>query len=96
MDFNALMLERNAHFAETALDANLKMMPSTGTIVVGCVDPRVDPVEVLGLKPGEAAVIRNVGGRVNRPLMETLAILRFVAKAAGREGGVGGGLKFLQ
>ena len=35
------------------------------------------------------AVIRNVGGRVNKPLMETLAILRVVAKAAGREGGVG-------
>ena len=47
MDFNALMLERNAHFAETAFDPELKMMPSTGTIVVGCVDPRVDPVEVL-------------------------------------------------
>ena len=89
MDFNALMLERNRHFAGTAFDPELKIMPSTGTIVVGCVDPRVDPADVLGLKPGEAAVIRNVGGRVNRPMMETLAILRVVAKAAGREGGVG-------
>ncbi len=43
---------------------------------------------VLGLKQGEVAVIRNVGGRVNRPVMETLAILRVVAKAAGRESGV--------
>ena len=88
MDFNALMLERNARFVETTFDPHLKMMPSTGTIVVGCVDPRVDPVDVLGLKPGEAAVIRNVGGRVHKPLMETLAILRVLAKAAGREGGV--------
>ena len=88
MDFFELMLERNAHFAETGFSPDLKMMPSTGTIIVGCVDPRVDPVEVLGLKQGEAAVIRNVGGRVNKPLMETLGILRVVAKAAGREGGV--------
>jgi carbonic anhydrase len=88
MDFIELMLERNAHFAETAFSPDLKMLPSTGTIIVGCVDPRVDPVEVLGLKQGEVAVIRNVGGRVNKPLMETLAILRVVAKAAGREGGV--------
>lgn len=88
MDFHALMLERNAHFAETAFSPDLKMLPSTGTIVLGCVDPRVDPVDVLGLKPGEVAVIRNVGGRVNKPVLETLAILRVVAKAAGREGGV--------
>lgn len=86
MDFNGLMLERNAHFADTAFDPELKMMPSTSTIVLGCVDPRVDPVEVLGLKQGEVAVIRNVGGRVNKPMMETLAILRVVARAAGREG----------
>lgn len=88
MDFHALMLERNARHAETAFSPDLKMLPSTGTIVLGCVDPRVDPFDLLGLKPGEAAVIRNVGGRVNKPVLETLAILRVVAKAAGREGGL--------
>ncbi|CAG4889997.1 hypothetical protein R52603_02329 [Paraburkholderia saeva] len=30
---------------------------------------------MLGLKPGEAAVIRNVGGRVNKSLLEKLAVL---------------------
>ena len=88
MDFLELMLERNVRFAEMEFLPELKILPSTGTIIIGCVDPRVDPVEVLGLKQGEAAVIRNVGGRVNRPLLETLAILRVVAKAAGRENGV--------
>ncbi|TCK84270.1 carbonic anhydrase [Paraburkholderia sp. BL9I2N2] len=87
MDFNDVMLERNADFANTAFVPELKMMPSTGTIVVGCVDPRVDPANVLGLKQGEAAVIRNVGGRVNNALLETLAVLSVVAKAAGRPDG---------
>lgn len=86
MDFLDVMLERNAQFAETGFSPELKMMPSTGTIVLGCVDPRVDPVHVLGLKQGETAVIRNVGGRVNKPLMETLGLLRALAKGAGREG----------
>ena len=89
MDFNALMLERNAHFAANRFAPDLKMMPSTGTIVIGCVDPRVDPVEVLGLELGEAAVIRNVGGRVHKNLVETLGVLRVVAKAAGRAGALG-------
>lgn len=87
MDFNAVMLERNADFANTGFAPELKMMPSTGTVVVGCVDPRVDPVNVLGLKQGEAAVIRNVGGRVYKSLLETLAVLSVVAKAAGRPDG---------
>ncbi|WP_044043872.1 carbonic anhydrase [Caballeronia insecticola] len=87
MNFNDVMLERNASFAETGFAPELKMMPSTGTVVVGCVDPRVDPVNVLGLEQGEAAVIRNVGGRVNKALLETLAVLSVVAKAAGRPDG---------
>ena len=32
--------------------------------VLGCVDSRVDPAQVLGLDLGEAVVMRNVGGRV--------------------------------
>ncbi|BBP98921.1 carbonic anhydrase [Burkholderia sp. SFA1] len=87
MDFNNVMLDRNADFANNAFAPELKMMPSTGTVVVGCVDPRVDPANVLGLKQGEAAVIRNVGGRINKPLLETLAVLSVVAKAAGRPDG---------
>ena len=88
MDFHDIMIERNARFAETDFKRELKMLPSTGTIIVGCVDPRVDPAYVLGLEQGEAAVIRNVGGRIDKHLVETLAVLRIVAKAAGREGGV--------
>lgn len=87
MDFNDVMLERNAEFANTAFSPELGMMPSTGTLIVGCVDPRVDPAYVLGLKQGEAAVIRNVGGRMNKSLLETLAVLAVVAKAAGRPDG---------
>ncbi|MFM0335719.1 carbonic anhydrase [Paraburkholderia fungorum] len=87
MDFNDVMLERNADFANSAFAPELKMMPSTGTVVVGCVDPRVDPANVLGLKQGEAAVIRNVGGRINKSLLEMLAVLSVVAKAAGRPDG---------
>lgn len=88
MDFLELLRERNAHFASTAFRPDLGMLPSRGTILLGCVDPRVDPAVVLNLQQGEVAVIRNVGGRVNRALLETLAILRVVARAAGREGGI--------
>jgi carbonic anhydrase len=35
-------------------------MPSLKTMIIGCVDPRVDPFDIFGLAPGEAAVIRNL------------------------------------
>ena len=87
MEFFDSIIQRNSHFAERDFKPELKMMPSTSTIIVGCVDPRVDPASVLGLEQGEAVVIRNVGGRVSKQLFETLAVLRVVAKVAGMEGG---------
>jgi carbonic anhydrase len=89
MDFLETLTRRNAGFAAEGFHADLKMLPSAKTIIVGCVDPRVDPMDVLRLEPGEAVVIRNVGGRVNPALLETLAVLRAVSKAAGQELGDG-------
>jgi carbonic anhydrase len=50
-------------------------------IVIGCVDPRVDPAAVLGLNNGEAAVLRNVGGRVTPAALRTMAMLTKVSQA---------------
>jgi carbonic anhydrase len=83
------VLQRNAEFADNDFAAELKIIPSQKTMIIGCVDPRVDPMDVLKLAPGEAAVIRNVGGRVNPALLETMAILRTVSKVGGNEVGQG-------
>jgi carbonic anhydrase len=50
-------------------------------MVVGCVDPRVDPAHVLGLANGEAAIIRNVGGRITPATLRTMAMLGKVGQA---------------
>jgi carbonic anhydrase len=89
MDFLPIITQRNAAFAGDGFNDQLKILPSAKTIIVGCVDPRVDPMDVLRLEPGEAVVIRNIGGRVNPALLETLAVLRAVSKAAGQELGEG-------
>jgi carbonic anhydrase len=64
-------------------------MPSLKTMIIGCVDPRVDPFDIFGLAPGEAPVIRNVGGRITPATLQTMAMLRIVAKASGGEIGPG-------
>jgi len=82
------LLRRNQAHASDGFVPDLKMMPAGKTLIIGCVDPRVDPMDIFQLEPGEAAVIRNVGGRVNPALLETLDILRAVTKGAGGNLGI--------
>lgn len=48
--------------------------PSLRVAVVACMDARLDPVQVLGLAPGEAHVIRNAGGVVTDDVIRSLAV----------------------
>ncbi len=89
------LTERNEVFAASRFSADLKIMPSMKTMIIGCVDPRVDPVDIFGLVPGEAAVIRNVGGRITPATLQIMAMLRVVAKASGGEIGPGWNLVVL-
>jgi carbonic anhydrase len=72
------------------------MMPSTKTIVVGCLDPRVDPVDVLGITLGEVAIIRNVGGRITPTTLQEIAIIGEITRVAGGALGAGWDLIVLQ
>jgi carbonic anhydrase len=75
------ILRRNGTFAATKFDADLTINPSGNMMVIGCVDPRVDPGHVLGLDNGEAAIIRNVGGRITPATLRTMAMLGKVGAA---------------
>jgi carbonic anhydrase len=83
------LTQRNAMFATAEFDPTLQIMPSMKTVIIGCVDPRVDPADIFALKPGEAAVIRNVGGRINPATLQSMAIVRTVAASEGKEIGPG-------
>jgi carbonic anhydrase len=43
----------NARFARRDFDPALRMMPSAAVLVIGCVDPRVDPSHVFGMDLGD-------------------------------------------
>ncbi|WP_428376215.1 carbonic anhydrase [Lichenicoccus sp.] len=83
------LTNRNRSFAEGHAFEDLRIMPSKKTMILGCVDPRVDPAEIFDLAPGEAAVIRNVGGRVDPSVLLTMGLLRSVVKARGSDVGLG-------
>jgi carbonic anhydrase len=90
------MLERNKDLAARQ-SASGKLMPSlpralpnVKAIIIGCADMRVDPAHVLGVKPGEAVVMRNIGGRITPGLLEQLGLLGRIGEVAGEIPGGGG------
>jgi carbonic anhydrase len=72
------LLDRNEQFARTYTPTALRP-PTVGTVVVACLDHRVDPAIVLGLQLGDAIVIRNSGGRVTQAVIEDIAYVAFLA-----------------
>jgi carbonic anhydrase len=72
------LLGRNEQFARTYTPAPLGL-PAAQVLVVSCLDHRVDPAIVLGLRLGDAPVIRNAGGRVTPAVVDDLAYLAFLA-----------------
>jgi carbonic anhydrase len=90
------MLERNKDFAAlqsaagTLMPSLPRAMPNVKAIIIGCADMRVDPAHVLGIKPGEAVVIRNIGGRITPGLLEQLGLLGRIGEVAGEVPGGGG------
>jgi len=90
------MLERNKDFAAQQSAAGTLMpslpeaTPNLKATIIGCVDMRVDPAHILGLKPGEALVIRNIGGRITPVLLEELGLLARVGQITQKVPGGGG------
>jgi carbonic anhydrase len=66
-------LANNAAYAESFAE-QLPMPPSRQVAVVACMDARLDVYRILGLKPGEAHVIRNAGGVVTDDAIRSLTI----------------------
>jgi len=72
------LLERNEQFARTYTPLELGP-PTAQVLIVTCLDHRVDPAIVLGLRLGEAVVIRNAGGRVTQAVIDDIAYLAYLA-----------------
>ena len=48
--------------------------PSRSLAVITCIDTRIDPLAVLGLRVGDAVILRNAGGRVTDDVLRSLAV----------------------
>jgi carbonic anhydrase len=66
-------LANNARYADS-FSGSLPAPPSKRAAVVACMDARLNVHAMLGLKDGEAHVIRNAGGAITDDAIRSLAI----------------------
>lgn len=68
------LLKANRDYAQHFDLAGVEGRARAGVALVTCMDSRIDPLGMLGLKPGDAKIIRNPGGRVTEQTLEALVL----------------------
>lgn len=68
------LLANAESYAEGFDKGELPLPPGAKVAVLACMDARVNPYGVLGLKEGDAHVIRNAGGVLTEDAIRSLAI----------------------
>ncbi len=72
-DFDDL-LAANRAYAETFDMAGFDGIAHAGVAIVTCMDSRIAPLTMVGLRPGDAKIFRNPGGRVTPQALEALVL----------------------
>lgn len=72
-DFDDL-LDANRTFAASFELGGFDGKAHAGVAIVTCMDSRIDPLAMLGLKHGDAKIFRNPGGRVTPQALEALVL----------------------
>ena len=80
MSYFESILEHNKDLAAqqsaagTLMPSLRRALPNVKAIIIACADMRSDPAHVFGIEPGEAVVMRNIGGRITPGLLEQLGL----------------------
>ena len=68
------VLAANEEYARRFSLGGLTGRAGKGLAVLTCMDSRIEPLEMLGLVPGEAKILRNAGARVDDGVIAALAL----------------------
>jgi carbonic anhydrase len=68
------LLDHNREYAKSAFAGPLPLRPARKMAVVACMDSRMPIFAILGLRPGEAHIIRNAGGVVTDDVIRSLLL----------------------
>ncbi len=72
------ILASNSEFAANFSDPKLTGQAARGLALVTCMDSRIDPLAILGMKPGDVKILRNAGARVTDDVLRTLVLAAYL------------------
>jgi len=72
------VVQANAAYSAGYDLGGLEARASKGLAVLTCMDSRIDPLGLLGLRPGDAKILRNAGARVTDDVLRTLVLARYL------------------
>ncbi len=77
-DHFADVLRANEAYAAGFRLAGLEPVAARGLAVLTCMDSRIEPLAMLGLRPGDAKILRNAGARVTDDVLRTLVLATYL------------------
>jgi len=64
----------NSEFVKEFKSQDLTGEAKKGLAIVTCMDSRIDPLRIIGMKAGDAKILRNAGARVTEDVLRTLIL----------------------
>jgi carbonic anhydrase len=71
--FDELLAANRRYAAEFSL-GDVPVRAARGLGVVTCMDTRIDPLSILGIRVGDAKIVRNAGGRVTPDVLRSMVL----------------------
>jgi carbonic anhydrase len=68
------LLAANQTYQRTFDDSGMTGQAAKGLAVLTCIDTRIDPLAMLGMRTGDAKIIRNAGARVTPDALRSLIL----------------------
>ena len=64
----------NQEFIKEFKSHDLTGQARRGLAIITCMDSRIDPLRIVGMKAGDAKILRNAGARVTEDVLRTLIL----------------------
>lgn len=72
------LLAANAEYQREFKYSNLTGRAQKGLAIVTCMDSRINPLSVVGMRSGDAKILRNAGARVTEDVLRTLVLATYL------------------
>lgn len=72
------LLAANAEYQKSFKYSGLTGSAARGLAIVTCMDSRINPLSVVGMRSGDAKILRNAGARVTEDVLRTLVLATYL------------------